>query len=42
MGDNGQVVLTSQHYYSKFNARRSARTLAQSNGYELREVTDRG
>jgi uncharacterized protein YegP (UPF0339 family) len=42
MSSNGQVVLTSQHYFSRFNARRSALKLAKSNGYELREVTDRG
>jgi uncharacterized protein YegP (UPF0339 family) len=42
MGDNGQTVLVSQHYYSKWNARRAARKLAKANSYELREVSDRG
>ena len=39
---NGQTVLVSQHYFSRWNAKRAARKLTESNGYELREVTDRG
>jgi uncharacterized protein YegP (UPF0339 family) len=31
---NGQVVLTSQGYFSKWNAKRSAKKHAQAGGYE--------
>jgi uncharacterized protein YegP (UPF0339 family) len=42
VADNGQTVLVSEQYYSKWNARRAARKLSKANSYELREVNDRG
>jgi uncharacterized protein YegP (UPF0339 family) len=42
VASNGQIVLVSQHYVTKWSAKRSAKKLAKSNGYELREATDRG
>jgi uncharacterized protein YegP (UPF0339 family) len=38
IASNGQVVLTSQRYYSKWSAKRSALKLALVNKYELRVV----
>jgi uncharacterized protein YegP (UPF0339 family) len=35
---NGQTVLTSEQYYSKYNALRSARRLAEANGLPLKIV----
>ena len=36
IASNGQVVATSQRYFSKWNAKRAAKRLANGNGYRLR------
>jgi uncharacterized protein YegP (UPF0339 family) len=38
VGRNGEIVLTSQGYYSKWNAKRSALKLANVNRYRLLEI----
>jgi uncharacterized protein YegP (UPF0339 family) len=38
IADNGQTVLTSQRYSSRWSAKRSAAKLAKANNYELRVV----
>ena len=35
VASNGQTILTSQHYYSRWNAKRAASRLATDNGYPL-------
>lgn len=36
---NGQVVLTSEVYYSRWNAKRQALKLVKANNFEYREVS---